>query len=705
MAALSLETLPTSTLESLTFAIVVTDLEGWIIYANPAAHELYGYAPGDLLGTMVTETLTPEFVQEHAAEIMATVTAGGTWTGQFPVRRADGTTVTLQVTDAPLRAGDEIVGVVGLAERLPFERHESLLLARLVDLAQMAAQVAAATTLSEAADVLTSRASAVLGADAASLSVMDGPGSLRLVQRRGPALAEDHWWSGFGVEERNSVSEAVRTGQAVTAATEEEIRTRWPGVFPAGHRCRSLAALPLVASERCVGAIGLTFPVEREFTPADRQFLGALADCCAQAVARITATESAADSAAKLQFLAESSEALSASLDYEATLRAVADLAVPRLADWCSIDLLEEGRLRRVAVSHIDPAKVALAWEAWERFPPDLDAPRGAGAVIRSGTSELLERVDDAVLDSMNLDDDLRRLIAGLQLSSAVTTPLTARGRTLGVISFVYAESGRRYGPDDIRTAELLARRAAVAIDNAQLHTDAVEASLLLQRAILPTTFADTDRWRVAVHYRPAGHTEVGGDFFDAMTRPDGRMVALVGDVMGRGIPAAATMAQVRAAIRGFVTDDADPQSVLGRVDTMFVDLDLTELVTVLYAVIDPVAGRLEVAHAGHLPPLLLRDGGLVETVALPASPPLGLTSSARPVVRMPFRATDTLVMYTDGLVERRGEDIGDGMDRLVGRMAGLFGRVSDATLAALADTMHEAGHDDDVTILAVHPL
>jgi PAS domain S-box-containing protein len=172
----------------------------------------------------------------------------------------------------------------------------------------------------------------------------------------------------------------------------------------------------------------------------------------------------------RLAFLLRASELLSESLDYEETLRQVADLAVPTIADWCSIDLVDpDGGLEQVAVSHVDPDKRRLAQELRLRFPPDPNASTGTAQVVRTGRSELYGQIDDALLDSAIPDQpELQGIVRELGLVSAMTVPLIARERVLGAITFVAAESGHRYGREDVRFAEDLARRAALAIDTAR---------------------------------------------------------------------------------------------------------------------------------------------------------------------------------------------------------------------------------------------
>ncbi|MDO9020974.1 MAG: PAS domain-containing protein [Deltaproteobacteria bacterium] len=177
------------------------------------------------------------------------------------------------------------------------------------------------------------------------------------------------------------------------------------------------------------------------------------------------------------RFLLRAAEVLGTSLDLGKTLDDVARLVVPHLADWCAIDLLPEGGvLERAAVAHVDPAKVALAWDLGRRMPPRPDDPHGAYAVIRARRAERLEEIPDALLAASISDPDILAIARSLGLRSSMCVPLVARDRALGALSLVSAESGRRYGEGDMAFAEEFARRIAVAVDNAQLYAQATEA-------------------------------------------------------------------------------------------------------------------------------------------------------------------------------------------------------------------------------------
>jgi PAS domain S-box-containing protein len=173
-------------------------------------------------------------------------------------------------------------------------------------------------------------------------------------------------------------------------------------------------------------------------------------------------------------FMSEASTALASSLDYETTLASVARLAVPTIADWCSVHIVtEDGSVQQLAVTHIDPEKVKWAYELQRRYPPDPNAPRGLHQVIRSGQPEITPEITDAMLTAAITDPELLQIARDIGFSSAMTVPLIARGQTLGAIQLVSAESGRHYGPADVAMAEELARRAAIAVDNARLYREA----------------------------------------------------------------------------------------------------------------------------------------------------------------------------------------------------------------------------------------
>lgn len=191
----------------------------------------------------------------------------------------------------------------------------------------------------------------------------------------------------------------------------------------------------------------------------------------------------------RLRFLGEASRILASSLDYEATLKSVARLAVPDTADWCAVDIAtDQGEVRRLAVTHVNPDKVKWAYELQRRYPPDPNAPRGVHHVLRTGKSEMYPDIPDSLLAESAVDSEHLQILRELGLRSAMIVPMMAHGRTLGAITFVSDAPERRYGPDDLHFAEEIARRAAVAVENARLYRKAHELNLELENRVRERT-------------------------------------------------------------------------------------------------------------------------------------------------------------------------------------------------------------------------
>jgi signal transduction histidine kinase len=279
------------------------------------------------------------------------------------------------------------------------------------------------------------------------------------------------------------LAEAVRTLVPVWLASTAERVARYPHLTAqyAQSGVEHWMSLPLVVEGKAVGGMSLGFAGECAFDEEDREYVLALASQCALALerSRLYLRERAARAEAeegqrRAAFLAEVSALLAGSLDYEVTLARVARLAVPVLADWCAIDILDDdGEVRRLAVAHTDPARVEWAYELQRRYPFDPDSPRGVANVLRTGASELYPQIDDALLVASARSPDHLEALRQVGFSAAIVVPLAARGRVFGAVTLVMAESGRHYDAQDLRLAEDLAHRSALAIDNARLYSEA----------------------------------------------------------------------------------------------------------------------------------------------------------------------------------------------------------------------------------------
>ena len=697
-------------LAALPLAALLTDRAGVLRHLNRSAAQLLG-EDTDLRGAPLADTLFDDVGRGAFDDVLSVVLAGGSWDGELALTprrgvprqaalsvrpvRADGSVtgdVTGEVTGALVVVVDSSVGSVGAGP----------LSERLTRLARVASELVVAETMDSVTKIVVEHMSDAAGATVASLSLLVDDDTLALVGIRGGRQGVEKRWATYSLHQRTPAGDAVRQGRILLLEGWNELRSRYPDLESAADGERSIACLPLRIGELTLGVATMSFPGRRSFSPTELEFLSVMADTCAQAIQRVRMTEEAADQSAKIQFLADSSVELSRSLDYESTLRTVARLAVPWFADWCAISLDQDGELRTLAVAHVDPEKVALAEEVQRRFPADPASDTGAYAVLHSGRSELTPDISDEMIDAAIEDPEHRRMMRELNLRSAIAVPLKIQDRVLGVATWVAGDEGRRFDADDLAFAENFALRAAQAIDTARLHSELSDVAVRLQRAILPAELPVLPGWQTAASYQQAGHSEAGGDFYDVTPLEDGRIALFVGDVMGRGVTAAAAMAQMRAAIRALVAVEPEPQTVLEAMDRLFDQYDFHQLVTMVYGVLDPSRDELVIANAGHPPPLVRRADGTVEVVDGEPGLLLGAGGGERTPIRVPFREGDLLLGYTDGLVERRDEDIETGVNRLVAACAeaaadDLFVWLADVVLAA-----RDTSRDDDVAVLAI---
>ncbi|MFM6850526.1 MAG: SpoIIE family protein phosphatase [Terrabacter sp.] len=582
----------------------------------------------------------------------------------------------------------------------------STLATRLVELGRMAADLASAVTMDDLTETITQRASAVMGASRAVLAVREGPHRLRTIGTHGLSPHLVRQWSSFDLRQSTPVTDAVRTRQPVVITNVAQLLERYPDLEDAAERFT--VALPLVSptTGEAVGAVGFRFDGQRGQLDSDElSVLQFLTDMCAQTMLRLRAEAESADRAARLEFLAHASQALAESLDYRQTLRQVASLAVPTHADWCSVQMMDDGVLRTLAVAHVDPAKVQLAKDLETRWPPDPSRPGGAAQVARTGKSMLVEEITDEMLVATARDEEHLRVARELGLQSAMSVPLRTTERVIGVLTFVAAESGRRYSADDVAFAEDLALRAGLAIDNADLYSQTRRVASVLQATLLPHDLPEVPGWQVGMVYRQAGRTDVGGDYFDVSLLADGRVFAFVGDVMGRGVDAALAGSRMRSATRVLVTQDPEPGALATAMDRLMSYQPPTPMASAAYALFDPAHGKLSTVVAGHPPPLLLQHG-ISRYVVEDGSPVHGIGIVQRPAARVPFAVGDLLLLYTDGLVERRGESIDLGLKRLQTAADELLGHVDDDTdlddaLHDLAEAVTDPDRHDDVALLA----
>ena len=375
------------------------------------------------------------------------------------------------------------------------------------------------------------------------------------------------------------------------------------------------------------------------------------------------------------RFLAEGSRVLAGSLDYEETLRTISGLAVPEIADVCSVDVAAPGGLiRNVATAHVDPAWVARI-EAARGRPRSFARGVGVAEVLRTGSPRLYPNVDAVETGLGDHEPAQIHLLRDLGVTSAIVVPLTARGRTLGAMTLATDRSRRTFDADDLALAEELARRCALAVDNARLYGERSHVARTLQGSLVPAQIPPVPGFEVAARFHAAGEdAQVGGDFFDVFETDDGSWAAVVGDVSGKGADAAAITALARYTVRAVAYHGRRPSTVLRELNDAVLRHDLDDrFCTAVCARLrgGPKGSRVQLSSGGHPLPILVTAEGDVRSVGKPGTA-LGIASAPRLTDReIELRPGDKLVFVTDGVIEARvaGRMLGvDGLERLLAR-------------------------------------
>lgn len=408
----------------------------------------------------------------------------------------------------------------------------------------------------------------------------------------------------------------------------------------------------------------------------------------------------------RLAFLAEASTLLARSLDAERTLHELAHLVVPRLADWCVVDVVEGAELRMVAVGHRDPEKVALARRYRREHPADeASLP---GRVARTGEAVFVRDVDDQVLSRIARDPDHLEILRSLELSSIVAVPLVARGVTVGVLTLVYAESGRHFDTDDLAFAGDLARRAGIALDNARLYESRTQVARVLQNALLPPSLPDMPGVALAARHEPASELVVGGDFYDVFANPGGTWTVLIGDVCGKDTAAATQTALARHTARATALRDPAPEQILDMINGTFLGHGGDErFCTAVCLRLRPseTGVTVDAAVAGHPTPVRVDADGAITPLGLVGQPVGMFPEPEYQTTRLRLSPGDALVLYTDGVTEARrdGDLLGEEgvLAALETAGSGSPDQLADALVSA-ATEMEGPHRRDDLAVLAL---
>ncbi|WP_432043502.1 SpoIIE family protein phosphatase [Streptomyces cadmiisoli] len=662
-------------LDMLSVAAVVVDAEGRIVFWTPQAEELFGYTSEEALGTSAARLfIHPENLQAVARLFAEVLETGRSWAGAFPIRCKDGSTRLTEFRN--MRLLDDVGDVYALG-------------------------IAADHSLLQRVETDLALCERLINQSPIGLALLDSDLRYLLVN---PALeridgipAEDH------VGRRLRETMPFADIDTIESALRQVLTTGSP-LLDQYHVGRT------PADPDQEHAWSLSF--YRLEDPGGR-VLGAVTSVV-DVTERHRAAAEADRARRRLALVAEASTRVGTTLEVEQTAHELADIATGALADVVAVDVLDSAlACRRMRKPDNGPelfrslalkaAYPSVALRAADR-PGDLAAYDGDRLVtlcVHTGRPVLVRHVGDRDLPRIARDAQGTELLAQAGVHSYLAVPLIAHGEVLGALDLKRTRNPLPFDQDDVVLAGELASRAAVAIDNARWFQSVRNTALTLQRSLLPEHSQHHAGLELASRYQPAQATsEVGGDWYDVIALTDDRTALVVGDVMGNGIDAAATMGRLRTATCAYADLDLEPGAVLQHLDKITCDLE-HYIVTCLYAVYDPRTRRCRIANAGHMPPALVRAGRSPALLDLPPAAPLGVGGVPFETTTVEFGPGDLLVLYTDGLVETRHHPIDDRLNVLLGYLDEPRRPLEETCDLLLYGLRHPDDHDDVALLVA----
>nr|WP_157597520.1 SpoIIE family protein phosphatase [Streptacidiphilus rugosus] len=667
---------PGALLDLLHVAAVVLDSNGRIVFWSPQAEEVFGYAAGEALGRSAVRLLVDdedlELIMALFAEVMAT---GSSWAGAFPVRHKDGSRRLVEFRNMRLTNDHGEMFALGIAvDHTTLQRVET-------DLALSQRLIAQAPI---------------------GLALLDT--ELRYVMVN-PAL-----------ERINGLSAAEHLGRR-----PRDILPRLDSAtIESGLRHVLLTGAPML-DQYIVGRTRADLDHDHAWSASyyrlegpDGRVIG-VANSVIDVSERHQAGIEADRARRRLALIAKASTRVGTTLEVQQTAQELADAAVPDLADLAAVDVLdallefrparradEDGPelFRALAVASAYPTDAASAADMVGEAAV-YSADRLITRCVRTGRPVLVTRIGPEDMRRIARDSEAAATLRSAGAHSYLAVPLIARNEVLGAFDMLRARNPSPFDADDVLLAGELAARAAVAIDNARWHQSVRNVAETLQRSLLPGAPPRLPGLEVAAHYQPAQAAhEVGGDWYDIIPLPGDRTALVVGDVMGNGIDAAATMGRLRTATCAFADLDLDPHEVLTHLDKITGGLE-RYIATCQYAVYDPHRHQCRIANAGHLPPALAPAKGSPELLTLPTGAPLGVGGVPFETTTFDLHPGDRLVLYTDGLVETRHDPIDARLDALLRALDHPWRPLAESCLSLVDALRHPDDHDDVALLIA----
>ncbi|MHA4779360.1 SpoIIE family protein phosphatase [Streptomyces sp. MSC1_001] len=663
---------PGTLLQHVAVAVLGMDDEDRICYWGPGARRLFGYEAPDVL-TKPAATLFPAAPTDGTSAARRLAERGrslGYWRVRMPALHQDGTVFDCGFRVFPVTDHTGRSVIVGLASRGD-------------ELDRVKTNLAFLDALFETCPI----GLVMLDEDLRfvhlnqALADMDGASIADHIGRR----AEDFMITADEGAYQRMLRAVADEGRPVVSAL---VVLRTPG-RPDRDQVRSVSFFPLSqAGDTRPGLGGLLVDV------TDRE----------QAIVEAVAGRQ------RLAMLDRATARIGTTLDVDVTARELVEAAVPEFADASVVEIVEW--MDEPEVFDPDLPLVTRRIASGTTLPPP--APELVGGVEHvtyppgSTIHEMVTTglpvrvpVDEAFTTRTVVHQARSRLLLDSGLTNLLIAPLIARGTVQGITMFGRSAARPAFTEQDLGLAGELASRAALCLDNARLYSQVQEIALTFQRALLPAALATSPALRVAHRYLPASHlTEVGGDWYDVIDLPGGRVALVVGDVMGHGVPAAAAMGRLRITTKALARQNLEPVDLLTELDACVLEAGI-EFATCLYISYDPATGRARIANAGHPPPLVREPNGTVRVLDHVSGVPLGVGGFRFDTLEIELREGDTLALYTDGLIEARGQDIDVGIRTLCGQLAIAKGTLEDTADDIIAHLLPATPTDDTVLVLA----
>ncbi|MFE0885540.1 SpoIIE family protein phosphatase [Streptomyces rochei] len=666
---------PSGLLDLLGVAAAVLDDEGRITLWSPEAERLFGYSSAEALGRYAADLLIDPLHRSQVLDLFARVLSGESWAGGFPIRCKDGTVRQTEFRNVPLQDDQHHAYALGIATDQKQLRELETGLA------------------------LTSR---LFHHAPFGVAVLDPDLRYMLVN---PVLEKIHGKpAGETVGRHPSEVIPVPDTSRIEAAMHRVLVTGEPLLNQP-----TLSTTPSDPDPRAEHAWSASYYRLQD----QRGHILGVAVTVVDDSERHRAAAEAGRVRGRLATLAEAGMRIGSSLDLDRTAHELADIAVDDLADVAAVDVLD------VIFTAADPAVpdtgqgTAFRPLAVAARPP-TDAVRAADPVgesviyaadrlvtqcVRTGRPVLVPHLTAESFRRLGTRPD-SGILDRAGAHSYLAVPLRAHGCVLGALSLLRVHDPRPFDEDDRDFAVELADRAAICVDNARWYRHERDTALALQRSLLPHRAPDRPGLGIATRYRPADDTsEIGGDWYDVLPLAGDGTALVIGDVMGSGATAAATMGQLRTATRALARLDLPPGAVLSGLDSLAEDLD-SSFATCTYLTCRPAAGTCEIATAGHLPPVVIRPDGTTGLIDPAPGPPLGIGGTTFTTHRLTLAPGSRVLLYTDGLVETRTDPIDDRLQLLLDLLTRHSHRELEDTCDLLLEELRHPGSRDDVALL-----